>query len=167
MCTVVPPARFRHRMLRLGSCRSAHPGESIVSEHRQQHQHPIDASSLDAFLRSYVAAFNACDGAAIARHYHLPSLSLRGDGLLSLLTDAGEAQAFFGTMARSYRDQGAADWQWQVEQVTPIGRECALATVHWSMLRADATVLRDWRHSYNLLARDGALRILLATFNAA
>lgn len=48
-----------------------------------------------------------------------------------------------------------------------IGLESPLGTVHGSMLRADATVLRDWRHSYNLLARDGALRILLATFNAA
>lgn len=97
----------------------------------------------------------------------MPSLTLRGDGLLSLLTDAGEAQAFFGTVAWTYRDQGAADWQGQVEHLTPIGRDCALATMHWSMLRADATVLRDWRHSYNLLARDGALRILLATFYAA
>lgn len=38
-----------------------------------------------------------------------------------------------------------------------IGLERPLGTVHGSMLRADAKVLRDWRPSVNLLA----------TFNAA
>ena len=38
-----------------------------------------------------------------------------------------------------------------------IGLESPLGTVHGSMLRADAKVLRDWRPSVNLLA----------TFNAA
>ncbi len=125
----------------------------------------IDTDSVAAFLRSYIAAFNACDGAAIAAHYAYPSLSLRGDGVLSLLSTREQAEPFFASMASTYAGQGCVDWRADKVTVGRIGSRSALVTVDWSMLRADGLALRSWTHSYNLLADGERLLIMLATFN--
>ncbi len=128
--------------------------------------HPVNSASVNAFLSSYVAAFNSCDGPAIASHYNFPSLSLRGDGSLSILQEPEAAAVFFASMSSAYCEQGCADWKWSVEDLQEIGSQSAIVAVNWSMLKADRSVLRSWRHSYNLIASGGELRILLATFNA-
>lgn len=104
--------------------------------------HPINAESIDAFLRFYIAAFNSCDGAAIAAHYAYPSLSLRGDGALSLLNSREQAEPFFTSMAPAYSEQGGVDWRADNVKVLSIGSRCALVTVDWSMLRSDGSPLR-------------------------
>jgi ketosteroid isomerase-like protein len=127
--------------------------------------HPLNGESIHAFLRSYVAAFNSCDGAAISAHYAYPSLSLRGDGTLSLLNSREQAEPFFTSMARTYSEQGCVDSRADNVKVHSIGSGCALVTVDWSMLRSDGSPLRTWTHSYNVLADGDRTLFLLATFN--
>jgi hypothetical protein len=40
-------------------------------------------------------------------------------------------------------------------------------TVDWELLRADDSVIRKWRQSYNLVRVDGGWQILVSTFHLA
>lgn len=131
----------------------------------QMSTHPINADSVASFLRSYIAAFNACDGGAIAAHYAYPSLSLRGDGVLLSLNSREQAERLFASMARTYVEQGCVDWRAENVALHSIGSRSALVSVDWSMLRADGSPLRTWTHSYNLIADGSQVLIVLATFN--
>lgn len=127
--------------------------------------HAINAQTVSSFLHSYVAAFNACNGVAIASHYACPSLSLRGDGTCTLLESREVAAPLFTTMAKAYADLGCVDWQAENVEIHPVGSKCALVSVDWTMLRSDGSAIRTWRHSYNLLADNTSLLILLAAYN--
>lgn len=128
--------------------------------------HVINSESVSSFLHSYVAAFNACNGVAIAMHYACPSLSLRGDGACTLLESRELAAPHFTTMAKAYADQGCVDWRAENVDIHPVGSKCALVSVDWTMLRSDGSAIRTWRHSYNLLANGTHLLILLAAYNS-
>lgn len=126
---------------------------------------PIDRSDVEAFFDAYVAAFNKQSGHDIGALYAIPSVLMRGDRSVHGFHDRPAMESSLGQVAHGYRADGCVDWRWLDLHVLPIGSASVLASVTWQMLRDDDSVIRTWRHSYNLLRTEQGLRILAATFH--
>jgi hypothetical protein len=123
------------------------------------------AEEVQGFFETYANTFASIDGAAIAKLYHAPCVTVRGDGSVLCLQTREEAQAFFQKVADGYYREGFRGGPFANLIVVPIGTRSALATLDWEMLREDKTVIRRWRQSYNLLRVGAEWRILAATFH--
>jgi hypothetical protein len=127
-------------------------GERLTEEVRQ-------------FLAAYDEAFQTFEGARIAPFYHAPCVTVRGDGSIHSFQTRPEIESFFGGVAQKYRSDGLHGGTFYDLEVIPIGSRSLLATVTWEQWRADRSVLRKWRQSYNLIKTEGGWQILAATFH--
>jgi hypothetical protein len=123
------------------------------------------SDQISKFFEDYHRAFMGADGAAIAMFYHVPSVTLRGDGSTYCFQSREELTSFFRGVAEGYNREGNAGGGFCNLTVQPIGGRSALATMDWQLLRADGSLLRQWRQSYNLLRTDGRWQIFVATFH--
>jgi hypothetical protein len=120
---------------------------------------------VNAFLKSYNTAFASIDGARIAALYHSPCVTLRGDGSIHCLTSK-DLESFFQGVADTYYREGFRNGRFKIVEVVPIGGRSALVTVDWELLRDDASVIRGWRQSYNLVrVQKTGWQILVSTFH--
>ncbi|WP_218511681.1 DUF4440 domain-containing protein [Variovorax sp. dw_308] len=122
-------------------------------------------SDVRAFLVRYQDAFDAIDGQRIAALFHIPAVTMRGDGSIHALQSRQELASFFQGVADNYQKDGYAGGRFEELQVSPIGGRCALATLDWVMLRHDGSFIRKWRQSYNLVRVDSGWQILVSTFH--
>lgn len=117
-----------------------------------------------SFFEDYTRVFNAADAVAIAKFYHVPSISMRGDGSVVCYQSAEELEQFFKRVADGYL--GEADHgRFHSLTVQPIGAQSVLATSTWELLRKDGSVVREWRQSYNLVHVDDRWQIMVSTFH--
>jgi len=123
------------------------------------------ASDVRAFFDDYNQAFAAIDGRRIAALYHLPTVTVRGDGSIHCLQSREELASFFQGVADAYQKDGYAGGRFDDLQVSPIGGRSALATLNWRMARGDGSLIREWRQSYNLVRVVSGWRILVSTFH--
>ena len=123
--------------------------------------------AVKAFLKDYVAAFAANDGARIARLYHEPCVTVRADGSIHSFQSESEMQSFFRGLADTYYRDGCRGWKYENLEVSPLGGRSAVATMDWQMQREDGSAIRRWKQSYNFVVVDGRLRILASTFHLA
>ena len=119
---------------------------------------------VGSFLDSYNTAFASIDGARVAALYHSPCVTLRGDGSIHCLA-SHDLERFFQGVADTYYREGYRNGRFKIVDLMPIGRRSALVTVDWELLREDASVLRGWRQSYNLVRVQDGWRILVSTFH--
>ena len=122
-------------------------------------------SDVRAFLDKYLDAFDSIDGQRIAALFHIPAVTMRGDGSIHSLQSRQELASFFQGVADNYQKDGYAGGRFEELQVSPIGGRCALATLDWVMLRHDGSFIRKWRQSYNLVRVDSGWQILVSTFH--
>jgi hypothetical protein len=123
------------------------------------------AEEVRGFFETYANTFASIDGAAIAKLYHAPCVTVRGDGSVLCLQTRDEVQAFFQKVADGYYREGFRSGPFVNLGVVAIGTRSVLATLDWEMLREDKTVIRRWRQSYNLLRVGTEWRILASTFH--
>ena len=83
---------------------------------------------VEDFLRRYVEAFNARDGARIAALYNVPCVTMRADGSIHAFTSSDEIQAFFQCLAETYYRDGCRGWHYSNLEVTPLGTRSASRT---------------------------------------
>jgi len=125
-------------------------------------------AEVAAFLDKYMEAFGAFDGKAIAACYHVPVITLRGDGSIHCLTSEDELTNFFQTVADTYAREGSGSESRRSNlRVIPLGGRSALATMDWEMLRSDGSAIRGWQQSYNLVRGQAGWQILVSTFHVA
>ena len=124
-------------------------------------------SDVRAFLDKYLDAFDSIDGQRIAALFHIPAVTMRGDGSIHSLQSRQELASFFQGVADTYQKDGYAGGRFEELQVSPIGGRSALATLDWVMLRRDGSFIRKWRQSYNLVRVDSGWQILVSTFHVA
>lgn len=124
----------------------------------------LDGEIRDFFKR-YNDAFLAIDGNRIAALYYMPTLTMRGDGSIHCLQSREELARFFQGVADGYYRDGWRGGDFKDLQVTPIGGRSALATLGWEMRRADGSLIREWRQSYNLVRIGSGWQILVSTFH--
>jgi hypothetical protein len=120
-----------------------------------------------AFLELYGREFDSADGARIAKLYHAPCVTMRGDGSIHCFQSSDELTRFFQGVADTYRKDGYRTGRFSNLEVVPIGGRSALVTVDWELLRADESVIRKWRQSYNLVRAGSGWQILASTFHIA
>jgi hypothetical protein len=72
---------------------------------------------------------------------------------------------FFQGVADTYNGEGTKAATIHDLVAVPIGERSALATLTWKNLRADGSVARQWRQSYNVVRFAEGWRILAATFH--
>jgi hypothetical protein len=123
------------------------------------------SDQIGRFFEDYDRTFRGSDGVAIAKFYHVPTVTLRGDGSTHCFQSREELASFFQPVAEGYNREGHAGGGFRNLVVQPIGGRSALATLDWQMMRPDGSLLRQWRQSYNLLRTDGRWQILVATFH--
>lgn len=122
------------------------------------------SDQIHKFFDDYNRTFQTADGAAIATFYHAPCLTMRGDGSIHCFQSRDEIAAFFQAVAEGYNREGnGGDFQNLVVQ--PIGGRSVLSTMDWRLMRADKSLVRQWRQSYNLIRVDGRWQIFVATFH--
>jgi hypothetical protein len=123
---------------------------------------------IRTFFQKYAAAFDTLDGDRIAPLYHLPTVTMRGDGSIHCLQSRADLAKFFQSVADLYQREGASPpGMFKNLQVQPLGRLSALATLEWVLRRADGSTIREWRQSYNLVRGAGGWQILVSTFHVA
>jgi hypothetical protein len=120
---------------------------------------------ITAFFDRYTEAFATIDGDRIASFYNSPTITVRGDGSIHCLHSHEELARFFQGVAEIYQRDGSKSWTMHDVEVVPIGERSALATMTWKMLRADGSLIRQWRQSYNVVRLAEGWRILAATFH--
>jgi hypothetical protein len=123
------------------------------------------AEEIRTFVESYMDAFDAANGPEIVALYHIPYVTVRGDGSLHCFQDKEVAQGFFQKVADTYLQDDCRRSRYFDLEVTPIGARSALATLEWEQLPEDGSSIRRWRQSYNLLRDRAAWKVLTSTFH--
>lgn len=118
-----------------------------------------------AFFDKYNEAFMSIDGQRIAALYHIPTVTMRGDGSIHCLQSREELARFFQGVADMYEKDGYTTGSFSDLQVTEIGGRSALATMDWELLRRDRSLIRKWRQSYNVVRAAAGWQILVSTFH--
>ena len=118
-----------------------------------------------SLLHKYTFAFDSADVDGIADCYHAPCMSIRADGSFHLFEDRKSISQFFAQVVKTYRDEGMKNGVYTNLDIQMIGTKCALATMNWRMLREDGSLIREWRHSYNIVDVGGACVFYVSTFH--
>jgi ketosteroid isomerase-like protein len=117
------------------------------------------------FFEQYSKAFESIDGKRIATLYYTPTVTMRGDGSVHCLQSREELARFFQGVADTYYRDGYRSGSFKNLEVVPIGGKSALATMQWQLRRADGSLIREWRQSYNVLRVPSGWQILVSTFH--
>jgi hypothetical protein len=120
---------------------------------------------MSAFLNKYNETFATFDGEQIAEFYTVPTITMRGDGSIHCFQSREEIVRFFQGVADTYKGEGTKGATIHDLVAVPIGERSALATLTWKNLRADGSMARQWRQSYNVVRFPEGRRILAATFH--
>ena len=127
---------------------------------------PDEPDVVKRFFESYQSTWVATrDGKQIASFYHAPCLSLRGDGTLVCFSTVDEVTEFFQSAADAYYRQGWERIAFQGLSTELLGSRSAFATMTWQAWKADGTLAKEWRQSYNLCRLGGTWQIVLSTFH--
>lgn len=119
-----------------------------------------------AFFEQYKNDFDNANWVSFASLLHEPFVSVRGDGSVKFCASRGEAQSFFENVADTWRRESYDRFRTSKLEVMIMGKFSRLVTFDWEMLRADGSVLRKWRQSYQLIATENAWKVLGSTFHA-
>ena len=123
------------------------------------------SDQISKFFEDYNRTFEGKDGAAIAMFYHVPSITMRGDGSIHSFQSREEVQEFLRRVGEGYNREGnLGTGRYYGLAALPIGARSVLATLTWQAVLQDGSILREWRQSYNLVRADGRWQILVATF---
>lgn len=104
-------------------------------------------------------AFRTFDGSEIARRYLSPYLALHADGSIDCFAAHADVVKYFQDVVDEYHRKGCRSCRYKDLDVISVGRQCALGTVTWELLREDGSVLNCWRESYNLARVGDGLRV--------
>jgi hypothetical protein len=122
---------------------------------------------VQGFFDSYRDAFNRLDGDAVADLWHHSSgiADNQGPGGSAQLTwwpDDAPMRANQRALCERYRRHGYARADFQIEQHLPLGPHHAFAHLHWTLSRADGTVLQQFHTGYQLMRTAAGPKVLLA-----
>ena len=114
------------------------------------------------FFDAFVEAFRSFNGSQIADRYLVAYVAVRAGGSMSCLLTRTEVARYFQSVVDGYFGEGCRSCRYKDIEVVPIGSQSALGTVTWDLLREDGRILTTWRESYNLVRREGGLRIFVS-----
>ena len=128
-----------------------------------------DQALLDEIKKlfdDYARVWHEGDWLAVAMLYHVPSITMRGDGSIHSFQSREEVQEFLRRVGEGYNREGnLGTGRHYGLAALPIGARSVLATLTWQAVLQDGSILREWQQSYNLVRADGRWQILVATFH--
>jgi len=98
--------------------------------------------------------------------FHLPCIFVGADGSPSLFRVAEDISAFHRPRLDLFRKGGVNKPRTKDFEALPMGTRSALISVSWELCRADESIERAWRHSYNVINTNSGWKILVSTFQA-
>jgi len=107
------------------------------------------------YFDRFVAAFATFDGRKVAELFAPPVVAVRADGSSVGLATQDDVIRYYQTALDEYRSKGCISARWFDLAVMPMGCASLLGTVTWQLLKADGTVITEWRQSYGLRRVDG------------
>ena len=120
-----------------------------------------------AFFEHYRSIFNRLDGDAVADAWHVPSgiADSHGEGgtaRLDIYADDASVRANMHALCDAYRRNGFARAEFELLDHVALGANHAFAHLHWTLHRADGSVLQSFRTGYQLARTVHGPRALLA-----
>ena len=91
---------------------------------------------------------------------------MRADSSVKLLVNHADAKALFTQAWEGWRKEGYVRFAISELSAVELGTRSMLVTLSWHLLRADATEIRKWRQSYQLLLSGDTWRVISSTFHA-
>jgi hypothetical protein len=98
--------------------------------------------------------------------FHLPCIFVGADGSAALLRAAPDISGFHRPRLDLFQKGGVATPRNRDFDVVQMGARSALVSVTWELCRADDSIERSWRHSYNVINTEAGWKILVSTFQA-
>ncbi|KKD59255.1 hypothetical protein RN22_16905 [Grimontia sp. AD028] len=118
------------------------------------------------FFEHYQTMFDSGDMEAFSKLFAEPFISVRPDGSVQSMPTNKCALKFFSEVYDNWKAEGYSSFRTKDFQVTPIGKDSMLVTFTWVMLDDSQNAIREWRQSYNLLARSSSWVVITSTFHA-
>jgi hypothetical protein len=103
---------------------------------------------------------------ALNTFFHLPCIFVGADGSALLFRGAEDISAFHRPRLELFRKGGIEKPNNKDFTVLSLGSRSALVSVSWELCRANGSIERAWRHSYNVINTDAGWKILVSTFQA-
>ena len=126
----------------------------------------MNLAETQAFFDAYRVAFNRLDGDAVAELWHAPSGiadSRDGVGRITWWPEDAALRANHLALCEVYRRNGYHQADFVIEQHQALGLNHAFARLHWTLTRADGSLLQAFHTGYQLLRTARGPRVLLAT----
>ena len=126
----------------------------------------MSLTEAQQFFASYRAAFNRLDGDAVADLWHACS------GIADTANDAGRLtwwpedapmRANHRALCELYRHKGYHHAEFDIVDHLPLGMHHSVSRLHWTLKRADGSVLQQFHTAYHLMRTASGPRVLLAT----
>ena len=119
------------------------------------------------FFERYRDAFNRLDGDEVANTWHVPSgiADAHGTGgaaRFTAYTDDASMRANMYALCDVYRRNGFERTEFELIDHIALGAQQAFAHVHWTLRRADGSVLQSFRTGYQLARTAGGVKALMA-----
>lgn len=121
---------------------------------------------VKAFFDEFAEVFPTFDGERIARRYLAPYLSIPASGSSQLFSSAESIAQYFQGIVSRYREQGCVACRYSDLEAMEMGRNAAVATVTWELLRTGGSVLSAWKESYNLVRTESGLKACVSVDHA-
>ena len=125
----------------------------------------MSLAETQAFFTTYQAAFNRLDGDAVADLWHAPSGitdSRDGQARVTWWADDAPMRANHRALCEVYRHNGYHSAEFTLQDHQALGRNHAFVRLHWTLRRADGSVLQAFHTGYQLLRTAQGLRVLMA-----
>jgi hypothetical protein len=106
----------------------------------------LAALLFDRFAR----AFATFDATNVAKLFAVPSVALRKDGSIVMLSNREDVVGYYQAALDGYNCNGCRSCRWLDLEVHPMGKRAFLAAVSWELLRDDGSVALRWRQSYGI-----------------
>jgi hypothetical protein len=119
-------------------------------------------SDIEGFFHEYASAAEALGVHALASFHHAPFLHIRGDGRVECLSTQEAVSKFFELLTGKYAGRDHGGGRFLDLEITPLGSAAALASLTWEQFRADGSVYRRFRRSYNLIRVGAEWKIVVA-----
>jgi hypothetical protein len=122
---------------------------------------------VQGFFDAYREAFNRLDGDAVADLWHSSSgiADNHGEGGSAHLTwwpSDAPMRANHRALCDLYRDNGYACADFEIEHHVPLGPNHAFAHLHWTLTRADGSLLQQFHTGYQLMRTADGPKVVLA-----
>lgn len=121
---------------------------------------------IESYGKAWAKAIAGKDVAHVRDFFNAPSFSVGPDGSVTPMMDAKGIDEFNSARLAQFLSDEAPLNSFRGCDAMTLGTQSALVSVNWELRRNDGTMVRAWRHYYNVLRTPVGLRILVSTFSA-